>query len=505
MDLCSQVDVGSFASLSGERAAPSTSAARYESMPAWGARHWEAAETTRLNQAHWQHAQDTPINQWLAEHLATLRARSTYESRQNGIVAGMQETHADDIVGPEGPTLQVESNDDAYNTAAETVWKDWFAAPTVRRNVSGPALLKLWIRNLWRCGEFLSRLTTDPAAEGPVRLRLWPAHPRRLATPAELTGDPQTTMGIRFDAWGRPATYYIADQPINGQSLTLASHPWPADLILHEFLLDEEDQARGFPWLTPGLSAAADLRDYEDQVHDAARQQADQCGMLYTEADDAEVWKIPESTAVERRTWKMAPPKWKPFVYPATQPPVQFPPYRGEKLRDIGRARSVPLLLIRMDASGHNYSSARIDTQSYDRSVEGLQGWLGGTEQSYGTLNRLVDEVLQEARFSVPLLRRRPARVVYRWTWPRRPHVDPLKEANADAVELGSGTLSLTQALAARGVTLEAHIATLARERKLLTEAGLPIPEWMQIAIAGQQLAALDKTTEEKPSGTATA
>ena len=48
-------------------------------------------------------------------------------------------------------------------------------------------------------------------------------------------------------------------------------------------------------------------------------------------------------------------------------------------------------------------------------------------------------------------LRNRPARVRYQWTWPQLPHVDPKKEGDAEKIALENKTLSLTDALAARG------------------------------------------------------
>ncbi len=211
---------------------------RYVSAPAWlGTRRWEAAETTRLNQAHWQFAQDESINVWLASQLPTLRARATYESKQNGIVMGMIATHADVIVGPDGPSLQVQSDNEAYNKAAENVWREWFSAPTTKPNVSGAAWLKLRIRSLWKQGAFLDTFVTDQAADGPVSLRLRPVHTRRLNTPAEQAGNPNVCMGVEFDAMGRPSRYWIADQVgVAGQSgsVSLSYTPWPADLVIHE-------------------------------------------------------------------------------------------------------------------------------------------------------------------------------------------------------------------------------------------------------------------------------
>jgi capsid protein len=454
----------------------SASTPRYESQPVWGQRHWEAAETNRLNEAHWARAQDTDINEWLRGQLTTLRTRATYETRQNPHMAGIAKDLADDVVGPDGPQLQVLSDDDAYNEALEQVWQDWFKAPTFRPDVSGAQLLKLWVRNLPKCGEFLALIDTDPQAEGPVQMRLRPKAPRNLESPAGTSGHPRHVLGVELDRYDRPTRYWVKE--VDGFSIR--HDPWPPDLVLHGFFADEEGQARGYPWFTPSLNTAADLRDYDDQVQDAARQAADQSGMFYTNHADAVLWSAPESTTVERRTWKMAPPGWQPFVYPATSPPVQYPDYRAERQRELGRPFSMPLLMVRLDSSKHNYSSARLDTQSYNRSCISIQSWLSGTPQSFGFLNRLLDLVGGEARFTIPVLRRRPKKVLYVWTWTPRPHVDPNKETAAEAGGLESRTLAFADALAARhGRSLDTHLQQLQREERAFRTAQLTPPQWM--------------------------
>jgi capsid protein len=453
---------------------------QYESMPTWMARHWEAAETTRLNSAHWTYAvaADRSINDWLSDQLTEVRARSIYESRQNGTISGMVGTLADDVVGPDGPSLEIQSDNEEYNNAAEAVWKEWFKAPTFRPNVSGASLLRLWVENLPRCGEFIAQIATDNRSDGPVKMRIRPKHARELVNPMDRAGDPRLVMGVEFESTelDRPQRYWFSKPSVDGYSTV--TEPWPPDLVIHEFLLKEEKQARGFPWLTPSLQPAADLRDYDDQVQDASRQMADQFGMLYNENPD-EVWPTPESSTVERRTIKMAPPGWKPFVYTAGPPPVQYPDYRAERQREIGRPMSMPLMIMRLDASRHNYSSARFDGQGWARFVRWVQYFISGTDKSYGTLNRLVDLVLAEARFKVPALRIRPTSVVYQWTWPVRPHVDPLKEAAASEKRLLIGTATLTSELAENGVTLDSHIRTRASEIKKYKAAGLPLPAHM--------------------------
>jgi lambda family phage portal protein len=475
------------------REAISAKRERYETHPAWGTRSFESAETNRLNEAHWQNADDQSVNVWLQAQLPTIRSRSIYESRNNGMVQGVINTFTDDVVGPDGPTLQVQSDDEEYNKAFEAAWKEWFAAPTPLPDVSGASLIKLWVKDLWKCGEYTACLDTDDQAPSDsIQLRIVPKHPRQLMNPADAVGDPNVVMGIRFDRLGRPSQYYFANQPVGGtfQSLTNIT-PYPPDLVIHRFILEEDGQVRGIPWLNTGLQAAADLRDYDNQVQDAARQIADQSALLYTTHVDAKVWESPEETSVERRTIKMIPPGWQPFVYPATQPAVQYPEYRAERQRELGRPVGMPLLMIRLDASKHNYSSARLDTQSYHRAISGTQLWISGTDRSVGTLNRLASAVEQEAKFlpRFAALRRRPAKVTLVWTWPSLPHVDPTKERTAQHIGLETGAETLTDVLAAEGRDLETHVARRRRERELFEQNGLPLPAWMN----GGEQAALDR------------
>lgn len=459
---------------------------QWESMPAWmgGKRRFESAETNRLNSAHWTFAKDESVNAWLQTQLETMRARSHYEAKQNGMILGMINTHADDVVGVDGPTLQVISDDPEYNAAVEEAWQAWFAAPTPDPTDSGATLLKSWVKALWKNGEYLGQLVTDRAATGPVQLRFYPRTPRLLTTPADYVADSQVFMGIRFNEFRRPTQYYFADETISGTTYNYSYQTWPADLVVHGFVKEEEGQVRGIPWCNTALTPSADLRDYDDQVQDAARQIADSCGMFYTERDDVTTWPTPESVDIERRTIKTAPPGWKPWQFQATQPPVQYPEYRAERMREFGRPVSMPLARIRLDYSRYNFSSARLEVQNYYSSVGALQHWISGTPKSFGTLNRLVDEVVKESRFLDPRLRRRPARVSYQWSWPKPPHVDPTKEANAEGTALANNTISLIDALAARGTDLETHIAKLQRVVQAFETAGLAMPKWLADQLA---------------------
>ncbi len=67
------------------RGGESPSGQRYVSMPTWGgasARHFENADTDRLNQAHWQLADDASVNTWLLAQLPTLRSPAVMRPAQ---------------------------------------------------------------------------------------------------------------------------------------------------------------------------------------------------------------------------------------------------------------------------------------------------------------------------------------------------------------------------------------------------------------------------------------
>lgn len=500
------MSIQSYSVIAGEGLATHVELERqYESAPLW-TRRYDAGNTDRLNEAHWTYAQDESLNAWLSAQLADIRGRATYEVKNNGMLKGMIATHADDIVGPDGPTLQVLSEDEAYSEALEELWRQWFYAPTHLANLSGAALLKMWVRALWKQGSFLAQIITDDRAEGPVKMRVRPMHTRRLGTPAEMAGNSRVFHGVEYDNLGRPIRYYIQRQEGIGTGyVNLTSFdPVPSDLIIHEYIRDEEDQGLGAPWISPSLQPAADLRDYDDQVQDAARQLADNTPLLCATGQDVVTWSSPESMRRERRVIPMAPPGWKAEWPTATQPAAQYPDYRGERMREFGRPVGMPLMLIRLDSSKHNYSSARFDSQVYDRAVEGIQYWLSGSENSYGTLNRLLDEISREARFTVPELRTRPPRVIYEWTWPKRPHVDPAKEASGEQISLQTGTTTEIDVLASRGETLEQHIAKKKRVQDAYKAAGLDPPDYRQQAPAAAQEKAVegeDDDEDKVPAG----
>ena len=86
--------------------------------------------------------------------------------------------------------------------------------------------------------------------------------------------------------------------------------------------------------------------------------------------------------------------------------------------------------------------------------------------------------LLREAEL-LGLLSRRPRGLRAVWTWPAPPHVDPAKEARAARERLESGLTTLIDELATQGLSLDDHLAKVARVRKAFAGEGLDPDEWL--------------------------
>lgn len=445
-------------------------------------RRWDGARTTRLNSAHWSRASGIPINAELSSWLLELRNRCEYEVANNPIVEGIVNTYAMDVVGPDGPVLHVTSENEEYNNQREKLFGKWFRSAGANRQLSGADILHQWVRSLWTSGEFVTQMVSvnDRESDLPVKMRLLPIHTHRLLTPPEFLGDPAVALGVRRDENRNPTAYYISEPYIFGafEVYTGKYYEIPYRDLIHGYLLTEEDQVRGVPWLASCLDTIADLRDYDQQVLDAARAAADFGVLLQTTSPDVPAAQVQGSTAFERRQLRFLPPGYVAQQIRPEQPTANHDEYYNSQLRKIGRPVNMPLMMILLDSSNHNYSSARFDAQLYWRGVARIQGWMGRI------MDRIEAAVVREAELAGELPAA-PEDLETAWIWIKPPHVDPEKEAKAEAALMENGTLPYSIAAAMHGFDRDRLIALRKQDNEKLKEAGLPEVGAMQQQLGG--------------------
>ena len=442
-------------------------------------RRWDAARTDRLNSAHWSYATGQHINADLSADLETLRHRCEWEAENNPTLKGVIHTYVTDVVGPDGPTLQVQSDSSAFNDWLEDHVSAIFDAIDVEGRMDMADMIRLGLRGLWTGGELLRRYVHDGFASTPAGLRLQAIHPRRLVTPAAMSSDDAVVMGVRRNSFGRPTQFYI-DTSVEGEFglySPLDVEPISADLVQHEFDVIEPGQVRGVPMAAAGLQVLADLKDADEQILDSIRQAADSGVLLHsTDPDSAPLNIVGTSVDIERRQITAVPPGWTPMQVEPTQPGTNVLEYRSERMREIGLPAGMPLMKIKRDAQGLNFSQAKFGFGDYWRSIESRQRKISRRE-----LNPLVMMIERETRLAQMVegkrVPRRPENFKLLWGWNPPPKMDPRLEAMATVLERGVGKLSLTDMLAGVNKTVEQHAEQIAKERAVYAAAGVPYPE----------------------------
>ena len=432
----------------------------------------------RIRPRDWSSLADENINFILENGLADMRQRSRHEAINNPNIDGAIRTFGLDMVGANGPSLRVESSKQSFNRAAQDLWSAWWqdGSPEIRGRLTGPAILRALAAAQWTDGEFLVQFMLDSqaASERPA-FRLNMIDICRLDSPLGRAFDENVFMGLRLDEFHRTIGYFLHDSHIRQAGrVGLGNYrEVPADDICHYFEPIRLEQLRGLPLLQSALIDAADLRDYEDQVLDAARAAADASVVMYSDHPDAEYIEVNEMAEMQRRVMRTLPPGWKPYMVDPKQPANNFSEYQRRMLSKIGRPACMPIVKLSLDSSDSNFSSVRFDGLGYWTAIAATQG-----ELSRCFLNRafagLIEDGMRNPAIRLPELPARGYRL--QWSWPRPPHVDPQKEAQWIVSLYANRLISYQQAvdLANRGeadyrsmIEAEKEIKTLLEENDL--------------------------------------
>lgn len=444
---------------------------------------WDAAKTNRLNSLHWTNAQGELINSALADELSEMWDRCDLESRNNAFIEGVIQTHGDDIVGKVGPSLQVTVDSRGTDANGEPIqpseidrrfvnrleedWRTFSARPEVTDTMSLVQILRLWVRSLWTRGEYIAQIARDDDQE---RLQLIDS--RRCYTPVASFGDDDITLGVKRNRVGKPELYWFADRADGAYQFnySLSGQWYSAADVIHCFEVVEAGQVRGVPWLSPVLPALAQLRDYDNAVLDAAENAAEFGVVLSTDHPDSSYVEYDGTLPLERRQMTTAPPGWRATMVNPQQPSTLYTDYRRERLRELGRVRSMPVLKVLLDAGSHNMSSAHFDAEQYHRGCRCIQGLFEDHGLNALIATRINRLALTEFGGYVP------AGLQTSWGWPRPLHPDPQKSAKAREIDMSTGVLPFSIACEEDGRDPRDVVKAHAMSDRLWQEAGLDAP-----------------------------
>jgi lambda family phage portal protein len=431
---------------------------------------YDAATTSEENRRHWANADGLSANAANSPEVRrTLRNRSRYEVANNSYAKGIVLTLANDVIGT-GPRLQMLTDNAEANRLIEREFAAWAQAIKLAD--------KLRTMRMARAtdGESFAILASNPKLSTPVQLDLRLVEADQVCTPDLNPMVAIAIDGVVFDSSGNPVEYHVLREHPGETTrrFFLDYDRVPATAMIHWFRSDRPGQARGIPDIMPALPLFAQLRRFTLAVIAAAETAADFAGILYTdapangEADAAEPF---EPIELEARALVTMPGGWKMSQLQAEQPATTYAEFKKEILNEIARCLNMPFNVAAGNSSGYNYASGRLDHQTYFKAIRVEQSQLEET-----VLDRVFTAWLDEAALIPGLL---PSNLgpfsdwPHQWFWDGHEHVDPAKEANAQATRLANLTTTLADEYARRGLDWEAQLRQRAKELSLITELGL--------------------------------
>jgi lambda family phage portal protein len=426
---------------------------------------YDAAATTTENAKHWRHTDSrSAASANSASVRKTLRERSRYECLENNSFAkGIALTLANDTIST-GPSLQVTLDDRDASRAIERQWRKWCKDVRLANKLRTARLAKIID------GETFILKGTNRRSRNSVQLDVRIIEADQIATPNYVEFYPNKIDGIEFDEWGQPTVYHL----LRGHPGD--SYPWAAwdkddispDDIIHLYRAERPGQCRGIPEMTTALPLFAMIRRYTLAVILAAEIAADFTAILKTQAnafdsasdgvDDLEPFDF---TQIDRGVMTSLPKGWDLQQFDPKQPTTTYTEFRNAILNEVARCVHMPQNKARADSSGYNYSSGRLDHQTYYESIA-----VERSQWEIECLDRIFEWWMDEALLLDGYLPKIDTmdEVAHVWRWPPNRDVDPKELAESSLLLINGGLKTRAQYLLEQNIDPEEHARQLEAE-----------------------------------------
>ncbi len=418
---------------------------------------YDSAQTTAENRKHWANADSLSADAAGQKEIRqTLRDRARYEVANNSYARGIVETLANDTIGT-GPRLQLIADgvDDL-----EDEFHEW------SQEVGLAAKLRTMRKAKVVDGEAFAQLVTNPSLASRVKLDLQPIEADRVTDPTPRLMAGPASDGIQYDEYGNPTSYRVLKYHPGGVQIAATAEyaDVPSSAMIHWFRVDRPGQLRGLPEIMPALPLFSQLRRYTLAVIAAAETAANISFIMETNAPPEEgAAEVEPMTEMEFRPnmGLFGPEGWSAKQFKSEQPTNTYEMFKGEILNEIARCLNMPFNVAAGNSSKYNYASGRLDHQVYYKAIDIEQ-----SDCELVVLERILEAwILERDRSRWPIDRE--------WFWDGTEHVDPAKEASAQAQRLASLTTTLAAEYARQGRDWERELRQVARERALMTKLGI--------------------------------
>lgn len=404
---------------------------------------YDIAQTTPDNANQWAGATGQDADAANSPGVRQLaRNRSRHETQNNPTLTGIVRTITHYEVGT-GPTLHVESDDEAYADEVEKRWREWCEA------VMLTSKLRQMVYGRVVDGESFARLDKNPGIANEVKLDFVPFEPDRCCTLWLPYMTPNRVDGVWFDNWGNPTFYDVLHYHPGGvfPMPTWKFDSVPAQYVLHLFSPERANQHRGIPEMLSSTDLWADRRRHRKATVAAAESAANVAAFLTTnqpamDGDDAPSGQM----SMPRNSLVVAPDGYDMKQIDAKHPNQTYESFSLCTLSEAARPMSMAKNVAACDSSSYNFAGGRLDI---------ITSWKAVEVNQHNNTQRVVSRLFR-AWYA-------EARVIYGWQkdhdetpacqffWVGMPYSDPEAEQNADEAAIKTGLKGIQEVYARRG------------------------------------------------------
>jgi capsid protein len=259
--------------------------------------------------------------------------------------------------------------------------------------------------------------------------------------------------------------------------------------MLHIFRADRPGLHRGIPELAAALPLFAQLRRYNLAVLSAAEAAADFAAILYTDAPpdgESESLEALDSISLERNMMLTVPAGWKMAQLDSKQPTATHGEFVKIILSEIARSVVSTYGTIAGDFNQLYHKSILVDRSFWESEV--LNPIFSRWFREYALVHG-IEQHGRQGRLPLSRLRRLDWQGLtdyakrygschwqprHTWYWDAFVHVDPAKEADAQAIRLANNVTTLAAECAKDGRDYMNVLSQRAKEMAIMKELGIP-------------------------------
>lgn len=408
----------------------------------------------------------------------TIAAQARYLENNSPIARAAVSAWVSNVVGP-GIKAQSVNKSPKLRAQISAGFEQWGERADITGRVDIYAMQALAVHRMIVDGEcFILMINTDRG----LRLKVIDAEQLDAGQSRELGGGRRIVQGIEFDPDGRPVAFYLFPQPLNLGIATPSVRIDAAD-VCHLMRLDHPYMVRGVSWFAPCLTRIRDL----DVAQDAQlmRQQigALMTGYITDPAGDgtaAASFVADGEQAINGTLISGLEPGALRVLDGGKTITFSDPPEIGSEAnefmrmtaREVAAGLGLPYELLSGDLSQVNYSSIRSGLVEFRKRIEAVQYSI----VVYQFLRRVFERWVLTENLAGRI--GRPGQSLselfaVKFVMPRREWVDPQKDAEAEIAAINAGLMSRREAVASRGLDVEALDQEIAADQEREKALGL--------------------------------